>query len=126
MDLTSPDCWNHVISSENPADCASRGMFPSEILEHYLWWEGPKWLKLPQSDWPKHFTAIPDTVPEEMCAISCNTIVTSESLMPCDKFSRFNHYKRVIASVIQFLNHCRAKKRNARRQKGPLTVQDLD
>ena len=47
MDLTSPDCWNHVISEENPADCASRGMFPSEILEHQLWWKGPKWLKRP-------------------------------------------------------------------------------
>ena len=50
MDLISPDCWNHVVSSENPADCASRGIFPSEILEHHLWWNGPTWLKLPRSD----------------------------------------------------------------------------
>ena len=37
MDLTSPDHCDHVVSAENPADCTSRGMFPSEILEHQLW-----------------------------------------------------------------------------------------
>ena len=29
---------NHVIGAENPADCASRGMLPSE---HELGWNGP-------------------------------------------------------------------------------------
>ncbi len=32
---------------ENPADYASRGLFPSELLDHDLWWNGPAWLKLP-------------------------------------------------------------------------------
>ncbi len=26
------DCWSHVVSEENPADCASRGLFPSELF----------------------------------------------------------------------------------------------
>ena len=38
MDQISPDRWRHVRSSENPADCASRGLFPSlhifVILHH--------------------------------------------------------------------------------------------
>ena len=36
-----PDRWNHVSGTENPADCASRGLYPSELLEHRLWWDGP-------------------------------------------------------------------------------------
>ena len=30
-----------VACVENPADCASRGLFPSELLEYQLWWKGP-------------------------------------------------------------------------------------
>lgn len=43
MDQILPDRWSHVISSENPADCASRGLLPSELLDHKLWWKGPTW-----------------------------------------------------------------------------------
>ena len=32
MELIAPDRWNHVDGIENPADCASRGLFPSELL----------------------------------------------------------------------------------------------
>ena len=30
MDLVPPDHWRHVSGAENPADCASRGLFPSD------------------------------------------------------------------------------------------------
>lgn len=33
------------MSSENPADVASRGIYPSQLEAHSLWWEGPYWLK---------------------------------------------------------------------------------
>ncbi|XP_043644743.1 uncharacterized protein LOC122614269 isoform X2 [Drosophila teissieri] len=29
--------WNHVYIKDNPADCASRGLYPSKLLEHQLW-----------------------------------------------------------------------------------------
>lgn len=32
MDLIPPDRWDHVASTNNPADCASRGLYPSELL----------------------------------------------------------------------------------------------
>lgn len=37
--------WNYVKSEDNPADCASRGIMPSELINHELWWTGPAWLK---------------------------------------------------------------------------------
>ena len=45
MQETAPSMWHHVPTTSNPADCASRGVMPLELLHHPLWWEGPPWLK---------------------------------------------------------------------------------
>ena len=42
---TKPQTWKHVPGTANPADCASRGMTPQELLQHSLWWQGPSWLQ---------------------------------------------------------------------------------
>lgn len=54
MELVPASCWGHVVSEDNPADCASRGIFPSELLNNDLWWSGPSWLKLLPSKWPRN------------------------------------------------------------------------
>ncbi|XP_022835967.1 uncharacterized protein LOC111363382 [Spodoptera litura] len=36
--------WGYVNTNENPADCATRGLLPSKLIDFSLWWEGPKWL----------------------------------------------------------------------------------
>ena len=33
-DLTLPTCWHHISSEDNTADCALRGLFPSELTQH--------------------------------------------------------------------------------------------
>ena len=45
LDITSPSQWRHVPTASNSADCASRGMSPSELSQHHLWWQGPSWLR---------------------------------------------------------------------------------
>lgn len=51
--LTNPDNWYFVDTENNPADCASRGVFPSKLREHSLWWNGPTWLSKDENDWPE-------------------------------------------------------------------------
>ena len=46
LNTTNPSTWNHVPTADNPADCASRGLTPEELLHHSLWWNGPGWLHL--------------------------------------------------------------------------------
>ena len=46
VDQLPPDCWRHVAGTQNPADCASRGLFPLQLKDHDLWWKGPQWLQL--------------------------------------------------------------------------------
>ena len=36
INLIPPDRWNHVSGIVNPADCASRGILPSELIDHSL------------------------------------------------------------------------------------------
>lgn len=34
--------WSHICGSQNPADCASHGILPSELLKHELWWNAKR------------------------------------------------------------------------------------
>ncbi len=36
--------WRHVRTEDNPADLASRGMSPKDVIKSVLWWKGPPWL----------------------------------------------------------------------------------
>ena len=66
--------WYHVDSRFNPADCASRGTLPKDILSHPLWWQGPSWLRHPRSLWPivpfspDSASDLPDLKPVVSCA----------------------------------------------------------
>ncbi|XP_051862363.1 uncharacterized protein LOC127565811 [Drosophila albomicans] len=44
--------WQHVRSEHNPADLASRGVSPQELLASRLWWQGPEWLTHSPAQWP--------------------------------------------------------------------------
>lgn len=45
--------WHHVPSKDNPADCASRGITPEQLVNHPIWWHGPVWLAKDESNWPR-------------------------------------------------------------------------
>ena len=61
IEQTPVDRWRHVAGKDNPADSASRGLYPFDLLEHQLWWDGPSWLKLPRDEWPEHFPMHPSS-----------------------------------------------------------------
>jgi hypothetical protein len=50
------DCeFRYVNTEDNPADIGSRGASVAELGK--LWWEGPPWLKLPNTEWPRWVSA---------------------------------------------------------------------
>ena len=102
MDLIAPDRWSHVSGFKNPANCASRGLFPSELLNHELWWSGPEWLYLPSSDWPKQ----PSGQKSESCDEEISLHVATHLKVPMDRYSSFTRLKRVTAWMFRFINHC--------------------
>ncbi|XP_070855585.1 uncharacterized protein [Drosophila suzukii] len=52
LEASSPSQWRHVLTQENPANCATRGLTPSQLKHHTLWWNGPHWLHLSEERWP--------------------------------------------------------------------------
>ncbi|XP_070141628.1 uncharacterized protein [Drosophila kikkawai] len=113
-------CWNHVRTEDNPADCASRGLHPSKLLEHRLWWKGPSWLATPPSKWP------PST---SKFSVSSNLDVNTEerSVKPTTlhnfpdksiyellihKFSTWTRLLRVSSYCYRFIHSVRSRHRN--------------
>uniref|UniRef100_A0A8D9BE06 Integrase catalytic domain-containing protein n=1 Tax=Cacopsylla melanoneura TaxID=428564 RepID=A0A8D9BE06_9HEMI len=98
--------WFHVAGKENPADCASRGMFPDEIIDHDLWWKGPSWLLLPLDKWPLEYHSMNDVNslvelkknPETTCAL---TQVQSFELL--DLSGKFSSWMKLLRSIVYVL-----------------------
>ncbi|XP_062141924.1 uncharacterized protein LOC133849944 [Drosophila sulfurigaster albostrigata] len=78
--------WSHVRSEHNPADLASRGVLPQELVRNPLWWHGPEWLHLPSDQWPSSPSPIPETLLE---------------------FSEFGRALRTSAYVLRFIDRSR-------------------
>ena len=124
VDHISPDRWRHVAGADNPADCASRGIFPLDLLDYRLWWHGLQWLREDHSQWP--ISNVPtesehSLVEErEICHVS---ITSSVDLIDIKKYSSFTLLKRLFAWIFRFLNNCRSE---CTKLSGPITLVELD
>ncbi len=116
MELITPGHWCHVNSVNKPADCASQGLFPSELLQHSLWWNEPEWLHVAEVDWPAQPTLIPAPEPTEEKDISMVAFIAAPLTLPIiDTISSFTRLKRVMSWIIRFINNCKgAGNRNLR------------
>lgn len=65
----------------------SRGLFPSELLEFELWWEGPNWLRLDAVEWPKRSYLPPNDLSEERDEICLHgTVHPIQPIFPLNLF----------------------------------------
>ena len=56
--LTSSNQWRYVSTDNNPADLARRGVTASGLACSEIWWQGPKFLKKQESEWPENLIII--------------------------------------------------------------------
>ena len=111
VDIISPERWNHVDGHENPADCASRGLFPSELLDHPLWWNGPNWLHQDVSHWPRQLNITSPIISEEERELSLHTVTsTSSPALRIEDYSSFTRLKRVTSWIFRFIHNCHSRK----------------
>ena len=103
---------------KNMADVASRGTSPLQLAQSGSWWNGPKWLTLPENDWPCQKTPMEPTSEAnvEMQASSTRqqsvTVMLSgmqkitidvSGVIRCEDFSDINQMITVMAYVSKFL-----------------------
>lgn len=117
--------WRHVPSSQNPADCASRGVQPLDILNHSLWWNGPSWIALPEDAWPvapefnrQGILDVESKAPLTAVLTSINSAY--DLLTSCSSLDRLCS---ITAYCQRFMSNARAPISN--RQYGPLIYQDI-
>ena len=125
VDRIAPNRWRHVSGVDNPADCASRGIFPSELLQHDLWWRGPNWLLLDPSSWPQGLIRHPHSSSEEEREICFTNITEDHDMIQLNHFSSYTRLKRVTAWMMRFINNCRAQHSSSSRLSGPLSATEL-
>ena len=90
VDGVLPDRWNHGASADNPADCTSRGVLPSQLLEHELWWSGPLWLVLDPAQWPKREKTAVQPPAEEVKEVCLATVsISGEFVISVERYSTF-------------------------------------
>ncbi len=106
---TLPDSpWRHVASSDNPADLASRGSTALNLTESSLWWHGPPWLSLPDTQWPTSGVGSP---PRELPGTTLVTLTTNITPEPVwDFWTRYSSFSTIIhtlAWVKRFISNCK-------------------
>ena len=110
VDLIPPDKWKHVRSTDNPADCASRGVYPSELIQHPLWWNGPPWLKETPDMWPPQIHISPNKPDDEEKEINLSAVISQPTpVISLAQFSSFNRLKRVTVWIMRFVRACQKK-----------------
>lgn len=102
-----PENFYHIAGIENPSDCLSRGMLPSQLISHKLWWDGPKWMRQEPSRWPiKIFT--PSNyggISEQklnvlMTKVQCETSVL---ILLAKRVSSWDKLLRIVFYILKFI-----------------------
>lgn len=105
--------WRYISTRDNPADCASRGISPEELIQHELWWNGPKWLTEPQEKWPKqpklNLSDNDESSTEPCLNIHSTVLDAREYPYLITKYSTLSKLLRVTAYIIRFKNNALCK-----------------
>ncbi|XP_029664371.1 uncharacterized protein LOC115236213 [Formica exsecta] len=96
-----PDAvWHHIPGQDNPADCASRGLSPRELVNHPLWWHGPTWLSTDTGGWTTAGDGDGEReLPEQRASSHAATLIKEKSQEPemLKRYSALHRLLRVTA-----------------------------
>ncbi|XP_029161043.1 uncharacterized protein LOC114932808 [Nylanderia fulva] len=95
--------WRHVPTQDNPADLASRGVSPTQLIKNPLWWYGPSWLFCEPQEWPSVDSS--DSLPtSDLEARSVVTHVTNVSEWDLStRYSDWSKLLKITALILRFV-----------------------
>ena len=122
LKLVSLQCWLHVPTELNPADCASRGLMPSELSSFDLWSDGPSYLTVEPIDFPTQPQLNSNTAPEQCPSNVCNLVRQATPLFLQGRYSKYYLTLKVTAWCRRFINNLKANSN----QSSPLLTSSLN
>ena len=124
LQVSSPQQWRHVPTAENPADCASRGMMPADLLTHDLWWQGPEWLHQDPISIPWQPPRKPLLAPELRLPATINAITQAPPPFLELRYSNYHRLISITAWCLRFI--ARLTKRTGTSSGRHLTANELN
>ena len=121
LQISTPDQWNYIASSENPADHGTRGLHSSLQLEEN-WLTGPRFLHTTFDLEPteKPFPLVNPDEDKEI-RVEVNKVVISEGLhILHDITERFSTWKSLVSFIAVLKGFCRFLKTGQKINKGDL------
>ena len=118
LQFSSREDWYFFPGALNPADLPSRGKYGHAYKNNPLWWEGPTFLKLPPTEWPKvenmndlqESAAYAEEISNPVKVTHAMANVNEETrsitnIVEVKRFSSKNKALRVISWVLRFINN---------------------
>lgn len=104
-----PRQWSYIESKSNPADCATRGVDPKNLLNLNLWWNGPEILKTFMGTNDKEpinclFTSNIDKKGKVTTLEQNNDNIIVNIINKCSSLTRV---KRIVAWIMRFIKNIR-------------------
>lgn len=110
---------HHISGKQNPADCASRGLFGNELKNNNLWWNGPpnpcEHINYDQISSDEY------TTENELKTNKINALVSNQVKSFLPRSSTFYKLKKTMSYVLRFVNNCRKN----RKEKGQVSVREM-
>ncbi|XP_075162954.1 uncharacterized protein LOC142235578 [Haematobia irritans] len=112
--LTNISEWRYVSSTDNPADCATRGLLPKDLKACNIWWQGPNWLTENEETWPVNkfkSNMQPAAIKPTVYSFATTKLTKPSSSEYPDlllRYSSFNKLQRVTAYILRFYNNIKA------------------
>ncbi|KAJ8980327.1 hypothetical protein NQ317_008035 [Molorchus minor] len=105
-----PAFWHYIPSLNNPADCASRGIFPSQLVNHSQWWAGPDFLYSSVNiDFFDEYES--PECPEEIKPFVLTSFTDTDSISDLlNKWSSLSKIKRILSYCLRFIASCRKQR----------------
>lgn len=117
--------WRWVPIKENPADLATKWGKGPCLSPNSLWFNGPSFLRSPETEWPTGVKPTEETTVEELRGCLVHTEATGMWVVDWQRFSNWNRLLRSVAYVHRFCVNLQRKVKKEPQVTGALRQHEI-
>lgn len=103
--------WQYINTKDNPADTISRGIDAQELVRCVMWWNGPSYLCLPETQWSHSIIKLTpcDELPEQR-PVKLVLVAIEGPMDIIDAYLNWRSLVRAVAWLSRFSNYLKNKR----------------